>query len=266
MSAPRVSVLMGVRDGAAHVREAVDSILAQTLADLELIVLDDGSTDGTVAILSAVRDPRVRVERRPPEGLTRALNHALGRARAPLVARLDADDVARPERLARQVAFLARHPDVGVVGSGADEVDAAGRLVRTVTPPPDDAMIRRALIRANQFVHSTIVARRALLERVGGYDAGMPVAQDYDLWLRLAPLTRFANVPEALVMRRLLPGRVSATREDDRLRAEMRARWRAVRRGTYPWWTAAWAARAAIALAAPRPVRATWRRAARRQP
>ena len=182
------------------------------------------------------------------------------------MARLDADDVARPERLARQVAFLARHPDVGVVGSGADEVDAAGRLLRTVTPPPDDAMIRRALIRANQFVHSTIVARRALLERVGGYDAGMPVAQDYDLWLRLAPLTRFANVPEALVVRRLLPGRVSATREDDRLRAEMRARWRAVRRGTYPWWTAAWAARAAIALAAPRPVRATWRRAARRQP
>ena len=102
MSAPRVSVLMGVRDGAAHVREAVDSILAQTLADLELIVVDDGSTDGTVAILSAVRDPRVRVERRPPEGLTRALNHALGRARAPLVARLDADDVARPERLAPQ--------------------------------------------------------------------------------------------------------------------------------------------------------------------
>jgi hypothetical protein len=116
------------------------------------------------------------------------------------------------------------------------------------------------LIRCNPLVHSSVMMRTSLVEDVGGYDERLPVAQDYDLWLRLAPLTRFANLPEPLVVRRLVPGRVSVTREDERLRGEMRARWRAVRRGTYPWWSAAWALRSAVALAVPRRFRAGLRR------
>src|SRR5215470_6509872 len=103
MTTPQVSVLMAVHDGAPWVKDAVASVLAQTLDDLELIVLDDGSTDATPALLGAITDRRVRVERRPRTGLTRALNEALALARAPIVARLDADDLALPERLARQV-------------------------------------------------------------------------------------------------------------------------------------------------------------------
>jgi hypothetical protein len=104
------------------------------------------------------------------------------------------------------------------------------------------------------------MARRALITRAGGYDPDFPVAQDYDLWLRLAALTRMANLPEALVTRRLVAGRVTAAREDDRLRAEARARWRAVRRGDYPPWSVVWAVRPLLALAVPRPVRAALRR------
>jgi glycosyltransferase involved in cell wall biosynthesis len=258
---PAVSVLMAVHDGAPWISQAVASVLAQSAGDLELIVIDDGSADATADLLAAVRDARLRVERQPRAGLTRSLNRALGRARAPLVARLDADDWALPDRLARQRAFLDAHPDVGLLGTGAREVDAGGRVLATITPPADDAALRRALIRRNPFVHSSIVARRALLERAGGYDERLPVAQDYDLWMRLSGLTLLANLPEPLVVRRRLPGAVSVQRDGDRLRAETRVRWRAVRAGTYPWWYAIFAARPVLALALPLPVRRAVRRA-----
>lgn len=257
---PAVSVLMAVHDGAGTVRAAVDSVLAQTAADLELLVVDDGSTDATPAILGAVGDPRLRVVRQAHAGLTAALNYGLRLARAPLLARLDADDLALPERLARQRAFLDAHREVGLLGTGARTVDAGGREVGLIRPPADDAGLRRALIRANPFVHSSVVVRRAVIEAVGGYDETLPVAQDYDLWMRMSGHTRLANLPEPLVVRRLLPGRVSAVRDRERLATEARVRWRAVRRGLYPPWCAVFALRPALLLVLPD----GWREALRR--
>jgi glycosyltransferase involved in cell wall biosynthesis len=252
---------MGVRDGAAWLPEAIQSVLGQTLADLELIVVDDGSVDATPTQLAEIRDPRLVVERQARAGLAVALNRALGCARAPLVARLDADDVALPTRLERQRAYLQAHPDVGLLGTAARLVDESGRDVGLVRPPEDDRAIRRALIRRNPFVHSSVMLRRALATSVGGYDASFPVAQDYDLWLRLSALTRMANLPEPLVVRRLVAGRVTAARDDERLRAEARARWRAVRRGVYPPWDALFVLRPLAALAVPSRLRGLLRRA-----
>jgi glycosyltransferase involved in cell wall biosynthesis len=253
--APPVSELMSVRNGVPWVREAVQSMLGQTAGDLELIVIDDGSTDGTAALLATIADPRLRVERQAPTGLTPSLNRALGLARAPLVARLDADDVALPERLARQRAFLGAHPDVGLLGTGAREIDAAGREVRVVSPPEDDRAIRRALIRRNPFVHSSVMMRRSAVAEAGGYDERLPVAQDYDLWMRMSRTTRLANLSAPLVVRRLLPGRVGVARDAERLAAEARVRWRAVRGGAYPWWCVVFSIRPVLALALPDRIR-----------
>jgi glycosyltransferase involved in cell wall biosynthesis len=260
---PAVSVVLAVWNGAPWIAESIASVLAQRAGDLELVVVDDGSTDATPALLGAVSDRRLRVERQPRAGLTRALNRGLGLARAPLVARLDADDVALPERLGRQRSFLEAHPEVGVLGTAAREVDAAGALVRVVQPPVDDAALRGALIRANPFVHSSVMVRRELLARAGGYDERLAVAQDYELWMRLARHTRLANLPEVLVVRRLLTGRVSIEREEDRLRTEVRVRWRAVAGGAYPPWCALFMLRPALALALPRPLRRAVRRLVR---
>jgi glycosyltransferase involved in cell wall biosynthesis len=251
---------MSVHNGAPWVRDAVASVLAQTAGDLELIVIDDGSTDATRELLAAVKDRRLRVTHQARLGLTRALNRALALARAPLVARLDADDLALPDRLARQRAFMGAHGDVGLLGTGARELDETGREVALIRPPEDHAALRRMLIRRNPFVHSSIMMRRAVVERAAGYDETLPVAQDYDLWIRMSRLARVANLPEPLVVRRLLPGRVTAVRDDERLRAEARVRWRAVRSGAYPWWCALFAVRPALALALP----PGWRRALRR--
>ena len=260
---PAVSVLMAVRNGAPWVGEAAKSVFAQTAADLELIVIDDGSTDATSALLATFRDPRLRVEHQPPSGLTRSLNRALALARAPLVARLDADDVALPDRLACQRAFLYAHPDIGLLGTGAREVDVSGREVRRVSPPEKDADIRRALIRRNPFVHSSVMMRRHLVERLGGYDETLPVAQDYDLWMRMSRVTRMANLPTPLVVRRLLPRRVSVARDGARLAAEARVRWRAVRSRAYPVWCAVFAFRPVLALALPAWLRRGMRRCLR---
>lgn len=262
MKPPAVSVLMGVWNGAPWVREAVESVLAQTAGDLELIVIDDDSTDATPGILESFRDPRLRLERRPRGGLTSALNAALRLARAPLVARLDADDVALPERLDRQRAFLDAHPDVGLLGTAAREVDASGHEVAVVRPPAGDREIRLALIRRNPFVHSSVMARREVVERVGGYDAAFSVAQDYDLWMRMSRVTRLANLPEPLVTRRLVPGRVSEAQGSARLRAETRVRWRAVRSGTYPAWCAVFLFKPMLGLLLPASVRGVLRRSA----
>ena len=252
---PLVSVVMPVRNGAAWLDRSLGSILAQSYERLEVIVVDDGSADRSAEIAASTGDSRVIVMREPARGLTPSLNRAIGRSRGPLIARMDADDVSQPDRLARQVALLEARPDVGMVGTGWVETASTGQVVRVVRPPEDDETLRRLLIRVNPFVHASVVMRRSALEQAGGYDETFPVAQDYDLWLRLGAVTRLANLGDPLLIRHLAPGRVTSVRDNDRLRAEVRARWRAVRRGTYPPWCAVYALRPVLALAVPRSIR-----------
>jgi glycosyltransferase involved in cell wall biosynthesis len=261
MAVPSVSVIMAVYNGEPWLGEAVDSVLGQTFADFELIVVDDGSTDGTPGILEQRRDRRITVLHQSRGGQTAALNRGLRSANAPLLARLDADDVALPDRLARQVGFLSAHPEVGLLGSACREISPAGTVVRTVTPPGEDAVIRRRLIRANPFIHSSVMFRRTVLDAAGPYDESFAVAQDYDLWLRMSCVTRLANIVEPLVLRRLAPGRLSHARDSTRLRDEVVARIRAVRHGAYPPWAAVFVARPLCALAVPTRLRRALRSA-----
>src|SRR5688500_7577638 len=136
-----VSVIMGVRNGDRWITEAVNSILSQTLDAFELLVIDDGSTDGTRGLLGAYTDARLKVVHQEHRGLTRSLNHAIRLSTAPLRARMDADDVAAPPRLAHQADFLRASPHTGLLGTACHEVGSTGRVVRTIRPPVDDAAI-----------------------------------------------------------------------------------------------------------------------------
>lgn len=192
---------MPVRNGVRWLGEAMHSVIGQTFEDWELVVIDDGSTDDTPRILDqfAKLDRRIRIIRQGPLGLIAALNHAFAEVRAPLLARLDADDCALPQRLDRQVDYLNMHPEIGLVGSWAQKIDEDGRQRRQLRPPTEHEALTRVLMHGNPFVASSVMLRTDLVRRLAGSRAGFLAAEDYDLWLRVAEITKVANLPEGLV-------------------------------------------------------------------
>jgi glycosyltransferase involved in cell wall biosynthesis len=201
VTSPSISVVMPVFDAAPWVEEAVASILAQTHRDLELIAVDDGSTDGSLAVLEqlAKRDARVCVIARPHLGVIAARNEGLRHARGEIVACMDADDVSLPHRLERQAAALARDPGLVCVGGAFEVTDSKGRLINRWAPPRDhDAILAMALTGRSPICGSNAAYRRSAALSIGGYDPEAPFVEDLDLWLRLAGVGRLANLPEVI--------------------------------------------------------------------
>ena len=204
---PRVSILLPARDAARTVRAAAVSILRQSLRDLELVAVDDGSRDGTAGLLAdlAARDRRVRVVAGPGEGIAGALRRGLSRCDAPWVARMDADDVAAPRRLEFQVAALEADPSLAAVGSRVrlfprrEVRDGMRRYAGWVNGLSTPAELRRDLLVESPLVHPAACLRREALEAAGGWrDGDFP--EDYDLWLRLAEAGgALANLPRVLL-------------------------------------------------------------------
>jgi len=209
---PTVSVVMAVFNGERHLREAIDSVLGQTLRDFELIIVDDGSSDGTRAIIESYDDARIcRIDNDRNIGLSRSLNRGIAAARGRYIARLDADDVSEPTRLDEQVYFLRSHPDVSIVGCRYAIIDDAGTIVGQRPVPCDDVDIRWMLDFCNPFAHSAVMIRRQALEREPGpYDESLVYAMDYDLWTRLAAHGRLANLSESLIRWRTTPGSLTS--------------------------------------------------------
>jgi hypothetical protein len=211
---PLISVVMPVRNGGRWLGEAIDSVVRQTLRDLELLVIDDGSTDQTPEILNdwSRRDRRVRGLRQSSLGLVAALNYGLAEARAPFLARLDADDRAAPQRLKRQVTVLNDNSSFGLLGSWAQRIDESGRPRGELKPETSPQKLADILKRGNPFIHSTIVLRTEIARRLGGYRSAFEAAEDYDLWLRMSEVTVLANLPEPLVQYRRHRANVTARR------------------------------------------------------
>jgi len=189
-----------------YFRQAVDSILAQTLADLELIIVEDPSASSGAEILRGIDDPRLRHIRNDARtSLVDQRNQALAAAQADLIAMLDADDIAEPTRLQRQLEFLHAHADVGVVGSQLTIIDESGAQIGTRRYPTEHSDIVRAMARYNAIAQPSVMARRSVLFDAGCYQyRAFPVNEDYELWSRLAARgVRFANHPDALIRYRV---------------------------------------------------------------
>lgn len=241
---PGVSVLMAVYNGRAHLREAVESILNQTLRNFEFIIIDDGSRDGSERILAeyARKDKRIRLIRQKNRGLAKSLNRGIGIAKGEYVARMDADDIAMPERLEIQADYLTAHPLVALCGTYAEEIDGQGRILKTrhgnrgplIDPgalPTRHEDIRNAILRYNPFLHPTVMMRKEVVEKTGGYDESFSLAQDYDLFIRIAGRHRTANLPRKLLRYRRSCNNPARTREQERM--ALRARLRGLRSPQY---------------------------------
>jgi glycosyltransferase involved in cell wall biosynthesis len=211
---PQVTVIIPTYNRAAFLGEAVRSVLGQSFVDFELIVVDDGSTDDTPSLLGAIGDPRLRVLRREHRGIGASINAALQLARGQYVARLDSDDVWRPELLRTLVAELDARPEIGLAYGKGQAMDASGQLLlhfQGMRPRfPDDAL-RSALYDDCTCTIATVV-RREHLEQVGGYDESLPANEDWDLTLRLAQQCRFAFVDQVLAQYRWHEGNLTGLR------------------------------------------------------
>lgn len=208
MNQPKLTVLMSVKNGEPFVRETVQSVLSQTYADFRFLIIDNASKDNTRAIIEGFGDPRIELVALPEDmGQTGALNLGLARAESEYVARLDADDVCMPERLARQVAFLDANPQIALVGTQARFIDRNGALLGHVTEFPEGhGDIVGYMPITNPIVHPSVMFRLAAVRDVGGYDGSISYAQDLALWIALAEKYRLANLPDALLKLRVHPG------------------------------------------------------------
>lgn len=211
MITPLVSVVMSVFNGERFLREAVESILDQGFRELEFIIIDDGSTDASASILDSYRkqDARAKVYHRPHSGLIESLNIGSALAKGKYIARMDADDVSCKERLEWQLSYMEAEPDIGVLGGAVEFIDSRGRSFGAHRNPVEDHLIKAALLDRCAFWHPTIVLRRELLARAGGYRHVVVDAEDYDLWLRLAEHVQLANLDEVVLKYRVHSQQVS---------------------------------------------------------
>lgn len=197
---PLVSVLLPVFNGERYLREAIDSILGQSYRNFELIIINDGSRDGTGSIIEQYGDPRIRYYKQANMGLAATLNLGIGFARGRYVARQDQDDVSRPTRLEQQVRFLDDHPEFGMVGTRAEIWVEGESSTVSFKHPCDDEALRFNLLFNNPFVHSSMMIRTEVFSEVGTYctDKSRQPPEDYELWSRVARRFKVGNLPEVL--------------------------------------------------------------------
>ena len=208
---PIVSVVLPTYNCPHYVGQAIESMLAQTYANFELIVIDDGSRDETPEVVRNYSDPRIRLITQSNRGLAGTLNRGIQLARGRYVARQDQDDFSFPERLARQVDFLDAHHACALVGTWAQIWREGETTGRVHAHPCDNAQLKFELLLNNPFVHSSVMIRKAALDRIGGYciDPARQPPEDYELWLRLAREHDVANIPEVLHVYREVGGSMS---------------------------------------------------------
>lgn len=201
MSEPKVSAFITVYNEVELIECAVRSLLNQTLENLEILVVDDGSNDGTAEIVESIHEPRLRLIRCVRMGRAAALAYACTQAKGCYLANLDADDTAYPARLERQAAFLDTHPDHAWVGCGEEREDNQRNESFSRIYPPDDAGIRRMSSKCIPYCHSAVMFRRSLIDEGLNYDPAQPFLIDFEFFLRVAARHKVANLPEPLVKR-----------------------------------------------------------------
>ena len=230
---PLVSVVMVIRNVERYLAEAIESILQQTLRDLEFIIVDFGSSDRSREIAAgyAANDSRIKLSEIPQGSYIEAKISACQLPKGRYIAIQDADDVSLPERLQSEVDFLERHLEVGLLGGAVQWIDSQGKYLKTEDNyPTEDSEIRSELRVRNTFWHPTILMRREAYVRVGGYRGAFTQSDDYDLWLRMSEQYQCANLREKVLKYRVHSQQLSVRKRKDQVFCTLAARAAAVLR------------------------------------
>ena len=215
MRIPTINAILSVYNGENYIEESIASILNQTFQDYELIIVNDGSTDGTTHILDKYRkENKIRILSNPSNiGLTRSSNKALSIAKGRYVARMDADDISEPTRLSQQIQFMERNARITVLGT-AFQILQEGRNGNVITMPATNKSIRRYLPFRFCFCHPSVMFRKKAIDNIGGYKASGS-CQDLELWLRLSrdKKIQFANLDKPLIKYRIHPNQIKGSKK-----------------------------------------------------
>ena len=224
----KVGIILPCYNGAKYLPRALQSVQTQTFTDWELVVVDDGSSDSSAAIVKDLskNDPRIKLFRNDKNlGIQKSLNRGLVAGRGEYVARIDDDDewVDR-DKLKKQVEFLDNNPEYGIVGTGIIEVDENGVEIFRYRQPLRDEDVRRRILKQNCFTHSSVLFRRSAVIELGGYSETEETkhVEDYDLWLRLGENWKFANLPDYATKFTLRPGNISSSNKIDQFQKDIR--------------------------------------------
>tara|TARA_B100001769_G_C22068609_1_gene575057 strand:+ start:508 stop:1488 length:981 start_codon:yes stop_codon:yes gene_type:complete len=229
---PKVSVLMSVYNEEPFLSDAIKSILNQTFKDLEFIIIDDGSTDRSCDIIEKFKanDPRVIFLKQANQGLVASLNKGLGIAKAPLIARMDADDIALEKRLEKQVNYMNLNPEVLALGTAIRIIDKNNSLIKDVIFPSLKEDLMELMQLDNQIAHPSVLYRKKSVINVGGYREILQYAEDFDLWLRLSEVGPIDNLNEVLLHYRDHPKNISKVENHSQRIAALCARYSSLRR------------------------------------
>lgn len=235
MKSAEVSVLISIHNGGSALTRCLESVAAQSFQGFTVVCVDDASSDDTSATLrrwqKRLRNRLTIIRNRQNIGLTKSLNRGLKVVKTPYTARIDADDWWEKDKLRNQVGFMKQHPDYGVVGCNYINVGEKGK--KKVVMPETDRELRASIIRRSPFAHSAVLFRTELIKRMGGYDETVRYGQDYELWLRLLPHTKFHNLQEFLCYRTTGRG-ISVDRQREQMWQAIRIRARYIRKYHLP--------------------------------
>lgn len=194
-----VSVLISTYNSEKWIISCVNSILNQTYKNLQIVIVDDGSSDKTIEKLSIIKDPRIEVYKKKHTGISDSLNYGLTKTRSYLIVKVDSDDYSSPNRIEEQYNFVKRNNEYGLVGSNFISVDKNGKILQKVNYPEKHKQIIEQMPRKCCVFHGSIIINKALIEDVGGYNNDLKVAEDWDLFLKLIDKTKFYNIQKYLV-------------------------------------------------------------------
>lgn len=207
---PKVTVLVPVFNAEKYLKESLESILNQYYKNLELLIINDGSTDNSANIVHSFSDHRIRlIHNGENKGLIRTLNYGLELAKGTYIARHDADDIAIIDRIEKQVNFLDENPDIDLIGGYAELIDEKGNPFTTIQVPTNYEDILKTIYNVNCFIHPSVMYRASTARAIGGYHISAIYAEDYDLWLKFIERSKVVNLAEKLVRYRIHPDQIS---------------------------------------------------------
>lgn len=210
---PLVSVLMIAYNSERYLKEAIDSLLSQTYPNMEIIVVNDGSTDSTVSIIEDYRDPRIKFHDNGKNlGIVKSRNKAIELASGKYLATLDSDDISLPDRIRRQVEFLENNPEYGMCGTYYYTINKQGDIITEIRFPNNDTDVRTHFIAGNCFCHSSVMIRTGVIDDLF-FSEAFQLAEDFELWHRVGEHSRLTNIPEFLTRYRVHDTNISSLKE-----------------------------------------------------